>query len=237
MSQVPSPHERLQRLEQLVPLCESIRKGSEYAAALAQATAEVSKAAGLPSRLESLEPALRELQGNKHLPAGDLIRDLDTLEAAGHNLEQCVNAESLKDARFSVKDIQEAIQRIEALAIRAWSARVQAEFGLLERLGTVLSEIPDTKTSGVALQKWARSALGMSASGPPTAEVVGLFARAQAELPSRLESLSKLGIDDAVTSFLLEAANKRATLASVTPQVLDWLRAKNAHLRFRIELI
>ncbi len=237
MSQVPSAQGRLQRLEQLVPLCESIRKGAEYATALAQATAEVSKAAGLPGRLENLEPALRELHGTQHLPVGDLIPDLDKLEAAGRNLEQCVNTESLKDARFSVKDAQEAVQRIEALATRAWSARVQAEFSLLERLGAVLAEIPDTKAAGVALQKWARLALGLSGTGPPTAETVALFARARAELPGRLESLSKLGIDDAVTSFLLEAASKRATLASVTPQVLDWLRAKNAHSRFRIELV
>src|SRR5947208_2919086 len=112
MSHTASPSEQLQRLEQLVPLCNSISKGAEYGTALAQATREVLKAAALPGRLESLEPVLRLLGGTQHLHAGELIPDLEKLEVAGHNLEKCASTEALKDARFSVKDVQEAIERI-----------------------------------------------------------------------------------------------------------------------------
>lgn len=236
MSNVGSASDQLQRLEQLVPLCDSIRKGAEYGVALAQATGEVLKAAALPDRLESLEPALRVVGGTQQLPAGDLIPDLEKLEAAGRTLEQCVNTEALKDARFSVKDVQEALQRVEALVSRAWVARVQIEFSPLQRLGIVLAGIPDTKTAGIALQNWATRALGVSGSGLPTADAVKQFDDARAERAARLEALGKLGIDAAVSSFLLEVASKRATLASVTPEILEWLRAKNAHTRFRIEL-
>jgi hypothetical protein len=237
MSSVASANERLQRLEQLVPLCAQIRQGTEYGAALAQAAGEVRKVAALPDRLESLEPALRVLQGTQHLPVDDLLPDLKKLEAAGRSLEKSVNAEALKDARFSVKDIQEALQRVEALVSKAWVARVQAEFSPLERLGTVLAGIPDTKQAGIALQRWATRALGVSGSGAPTADSVKHFGAVQAELPGRLEALGKLGIDAAVRAFLLEVAGERATLASMTPEVLEWLQAKKAQSRFRIKLI
>ena len=229
--------DRLQRLEQLVPLCESIRKGTEYRTALAQATSEVKKAATLPGRLESLEPALRVLRGTHQLPAGDLIPDLEKLEAAGKILEQCVNTDALKDARFSVTDVQEALQRLEMLVSRAWVARVKAELSPLERLGTVLAGIPDTKAAGIALQNWANRALAVSGSSAPTAQSVRQFAEAQAELPSRLKALGKIGIDTAIRAFLLAVAGGSATLASMTPEVLEWLRAKKAQSRFRIELI
>jgi hypothetical protein len=237
MSHVGTDGDRLLRLEQLVPLCEPIRKGAEYGTALAEATGEVRKAEALPGRLESLEPALLTLARTQHLPASELIPDLEKLEGAGYTLEQCVNADALKEARFAVKDVQEAFLRIEALVSKAWVARVQAEFGPLQRLGAVLAGIPDTKTAGIELQKWATQALGVAGSGPPTAESVNQLAMAQAEQATRLEALGKLGIDAAVTSFLLEVANKRATLASLTPQVLEWLRAKNAQSRFHINLI
>jgi hypothetical protein len=237
MSLAGADADRLQRLEQLVPLCESIRKGSEYRAALAQAASEVRKAATLPPRLESVEPALQLRDGAHYLPSTDLVIDLEKIEAAGHALEQCVNTDALKDARFSVKEIQEAVERIEAQASKAWHARVQAEFGPLQRLGAVLSEIPDTKVAGLELQKWATRALGVAGSGAPTAASVRQFDEIRAERAARLEALGKLGIDATVRSFLLEVANKRATLERVTPDVLEWLRAKNAHSRFRIELI
>lgn len=236
MSHVASASEQLQRLEQLVPLCDSIRQGTEYGAALAQATGEVRKAAVLPGRLESLDPALRVLQGSEQLPVGDLIADLNKLEAAGRHLERCVNTEALKDARFSVKDVQEALERVEALVSRAWVARVHAEFSPLERLGTVLAGIPDTKSPGIALQNWATRAIRVSASGMPTADSVKQFDDARSEQAARLDALGKIGIDAVISSFLLEVAGKRATLATVTPKILEWLRAKNAHSRFRIEL-
>jgi hypothetical protein len=236
MSNPLSAREQLERLEQLVPLCTSIRKGTEYASALAQAGGEVLKAAALPGRLESLEPALSLLGGTEQLSAEEIKPDLDKLEVAGHHLEQCVSTEALKEARFWVKDIREALERVEVVATKAWAARVHAEFGPLQRLGTVLAEIPDTETAGAALKKWAARALSVSGQSTPTVESVNDFKAAQAEVADRLEALGKLGIDAAVRTFLLEVAGEKATLASVTPGVLEWLRAKDAHARFRIEL-
>jgi hypothetical protein len=226
----------LQRLEQLVPLCESIRRGSEYRAALAQAVSDVRRAADVPTRLEGVEPALRLLQGTEHLPLKEVVSDLDQVEAAGSALEQCVNTEALRNARFAVKDLQEGIQRVEAQTCKAWDALVRAEFGPLERLGAVLSEIPDTKRMGIELQKWAKCVLAIRATGTPTADSVRQFDEARAQRAARLETLGKLGIDAAVRLFLLDVANKNATLERITPDVLAWLRSKNAHSRFRIEL-
>jgi hypothetical protein len=236
VSHVAAEGDGLLRLEQLVPLCESIRRGTEYGTALAQATGEVQKAAALPGRLESLEPVVRMLQGTPHLPARDLLADLEKLAAAGHSLERCVNSDSLKDAHFSVKDAHDALQRLEALVSRAWVTRVQSEFDPLQRLGKVLAGIPDAKTAGQELQHWATRALG-AGSGAPTAEAVKQFQQAQAELAGRLETLGTLGIDAAVRMFLLEVAAGQATLASLTPQVLEWFHAKNAQSRFRVVLI
>jgi hypothetical protein len=236
MTQPTSPSDQLQRLEELVPLCDSIRKGTEYGGALAQASGEVLKAAAAPNRLESLKPVLRLLKGTQHVPTSELIADLMKLEVAGRNLEQCASTEALKDARFSVKDIQDALLRVEGQVFRAWVARVQAEFGPLQRLASVLAGIPETKTVGVALQKWAQGALSVSGHGTPTAESVKQFEQAQAEVTDRLEALGSLGIDTAVRVFLLEVAAEKATLASLGPGVLEWLRAKNAQSRFRIQL-
>lgn len=236
MTQSASRSDPLQRLEALVPLCDSIRKGTEYAAALAQARGEVLKAAAVPDRLESIEPVLRLLKGTQHIRAGDLLADIEKLEHAGYTLEQSASAEALKDARFSVREIQEALLRIEALIRRAWGAEVQSEFGPLQRLATVLAGIPDTRMVGIELQDWAQDAQRVSEHETPTAESVNQFKRAQAELTDRIKVLGTLGIDTAVRAFLLEVASEKATLAGLTPEVLEWLRAKNAHARFRIQL-
>jgi hypothetical protein len=236
MSRPAQMNSPLQRLEELVPLCSSIRRGTEYGAALTQATGEVLKAATVPDRLESLEPVLRVLKGTQQLCSGEVLPDLEKLGSAGHQLEQCASTEALKDARFSVRDAQEALQRIESLISRAWSAHVQAEFSPLQRLGAVLAGIPDTKSAGAALQKWATDAQSLSGRGAPTLQSVKNFIQAQAEVVDRLEVLRTLGIDTAVRVFLLEVAAENATLANLTPAVLEWLRAKNAHSRFRVEL-
>src|SRR5262245_1662373 len=153
MNQSPSANEQLQRLEQLVPLCSAIRKGTEYRGALAQATGGVLKASSVPGQLENVEPVLRLLRGTPQLSAYELVPDLEKLQIGGSNLEQSASTEALKDARFAVKDVQEALQRIEALVSKAWAARVQAEFSPLQRLGAVLAGIPDTRAAGAGLQK------------------------------------------------------------------------------------
>jgi len=237
MNESTSMVNRLQRLEQLVPQCEAIRKGAEYGNALTQATNEVKGAAVLPDRLERLEPALRILQGTQYLPAADLVPDIETLERVGGTLSRSVNTDALQDVRFWVKDIQEALQRLENQISRAWVTRVKSEFIPLQRLGSVLAAIPDTEATGQDIQKWATRTLDLANGGVPTVNTIREFNEAQAELPSRLKALGQLGVDVEVSSFLLEVANKRATLANVPPSVLDWLRAKHAQGRFRIELI
>ena len=83
MSQLPTEQEKLFHLERLVPLCETIRKGTEYGTALAQATSEVKNAESLPERLKSLEPTVKMLIGTSHLPAAELEAELGAVTKAG----------------------------------------------------------------------------------------------------------------------------------------------------------
>lgn len=228
--------DRLTRLEQLVPLCGSIRKGTEYASALAQATSEIQKAEALPDRLANLDPVLRVLAKTTHLSANEIAPDLDKIVGAGRELEQCVNAETLRDARFGVQAAQEAIQRIEKVVAKAWMARVRAEFLPLQSLGAVLASIPDTRKTGQELQRYATEALAEAGNGVPASSALQSFEKARAELSERLKLLNKLGIDESVRTFLLELAGGDATLSNLTPDVLEWLRARNALARFRIQL-
>lgn len=236
MSAMTSAIDQLQRLEQLVPMCESIRRGTEYVAALSRAVTEVRKLDGVLQRIENLEPGLRMLRETDQPSSTEMIRDLEKLEAAGHGLQQCVNAEALKDVRFSVRDIEESVQRMEASVSKAWTVLVRTEFGPLDRLGKVLAGFADTKREGIELQKWAAEGLEL-AVGIPTAKTIEQFAETRGDVRRRLDALGKLGIDAAVSSFLLEIANNKATLAHVTPHVLDWLESMRARSRFRIELI
>ncbi len=226
----------LLRLEQLVPLCEAIRKGAEYGGALAQASSVVQSVADVPDRLENLGPLVLVLRKSGHLAPRDLLVDIEKIENAGRALEKCVNVEELRDARFSAGDIQEALKRVEDQISKAWSARVESVFRPLQRLGEVLSQIPDTKAAGGELQAWAINALGLGRTAVPTADSVRSLTEAHEELANRLDSLGSLGVDSEVRQFLLEVANRRASLASVTSGVLEWLRAKNAQARFQVEL-
>lgn len=228
--------DRLTRLEQLVPLCGSIRKGTEYATALAQATSEVQKAEALPDRLANLEPVLRVLAKTTHFSANEIAPDLDKIIGAGRELERCVNAETLRDARFGVQAAQEAIQRIEKVVVKAWTARVRAEFVPLQSLGAVLASIPDTKKAGQELQGRANEALVAAGNGVPSSSILQAFDQARADLSQRLQLLNKLGIDESVRTFLLELAGGDATLSNLTPDVLEWLQARSALARFRIQL-
>jgi len=177
---------------------------------------------------------LRILQGTAFVVSKDLSADLAKLESAGRTLEQSVDADPLRDARFSVRAAQDAVQRIEALVSRAWKALVEAEFAPLQNLGAVLAGIPETKSVGSELRAWATRALTAVNAGTPTAESVGAFAKAKADVPARVAALGKLGIDAAVTAFLLEVAGGGATLENVTPKVLEWLQAKKAQSRFHV---
>ena len=167
-------------------------------------------------------------------------RTLKKMEAAGRNLEQSVNTErSLKDARFWVKDIQ------EALATRRGSC--------LQGMGCQSSGgVQSTGTSWNGPGGNSRHQAGrnqtpeMGNSGPRgvgespclrSDSALKHFSELQAEIPGRLEALGKLGIDAAVRAFLLEVAGERATLGSMTPEVLESLQAKKAQSRFRVELI
>ncbi len=236
MSQTGLHGTGLQRLEQLVPQCKAIREGAEYGAALSQATNEVAKAATIPARLENLEPAIRALRGTSHMTSRDTVLELDKLEAAGHALERCVNTDALAEARFSVKDINDALHRLELQVSRAWTARVQAEFAPLQRLGKVLAGIPDTKPTGLDILKWSGDSLAGVDDSVPTATAVASFEETRKKIPVRLKSLGKLGVDATVRSFLQAVANGQATLEDVAPQVLEWLRSRSALSRFRVEL-
>ncbi len=236
MTDMVADTDRLQRLEQLVPFCESVRKGGEYQAALAQAASEVKGAVAIPARLENLQHALRLLRGTPHLPTADVNAELDKLSGAGGSLEHSVDTETLKDARFSVKEITEALQRLEGHVGKGWKEYVRAEFFSLERLGSVLAGIPDTRATGAELRAWAKALIEAAGGRAPSEDSVRYVEKARAERAKRLDALRELGVDAAVSALLLEVANKQATLAAVTPQILEWLRAKNAHTRFRIEL-
>jgi hypothetical protein len=237
MSSPETDAEKLFRLERLVPLCDSIRRGTEYTSALEQATAEVKKAATLPDRLEILEPAIAVLGGTSYLPKDDVSRELETVARAGRALQKCVDAETLKDARFDVKEAEQSVQRVETLITKAWFAAVQAEFSPLQRLGAILAGIPDTKAAGGDLQTWAAQVLMLSDSAPPSAESIQQLNMARAALAQRFDSLGQLGIDANVRNFLVAVAGKGATVANLTPEVLEWLNAKKAQSRFRIELL
>lgn len=237
MNSPPTDAENLLHLERLVPLCDSIRKGAEYITALEQATAEVQRAATLPDRLEKLEAAIDVLGGTPFLPKDDVSRELETVTKAGRAIEKCVDAEKLRDARFDVKGAEQSVQRVEDLIVKAWTAAVQAEFSPLQRLGAVLAGIPDTRSAGVDLQTWAAGGLKLADGAPPSDESVRLFNIAKAELTQRFELLGQIGIDANVRNFLVAVAGKGATMANLTPEVLEWLNAKKAQSRFRIELL
>lgn len=224
------------RLEQLVPLCGLIRQGEEYKSALAQATSEIEKVGDLPGRIENLGPAFHALQGTLQLPAKEVVPDLEKLEAAGNKLQQCVNSEALRDARFTVQEAQNALQRIEATVTQAWKIHVHKAFSNLGRLGEVLAGIPDTKAPGIELRQWAAQALKTTEIRIPSENVIQAFNEACAQIPKRLAELGGLGIDESVSAFLLEAAQGTATLAAMTPEILAWLQSKQAQNRFSIQL-
>jgi len=228
--------ENLSRLERLVPLCDSVRKGAEYASALAQATGELLQAATLPNRLDELAPVVKMLSGTSYLPADDVGRELATMTKAGRALEKCVDTENLREARFEVKGAQESLQRVETMVGRAWTARMHAEFGPLQRLAAVLAAIPDTGLAGAELRTWTAEVLQLVLSGPPSAQSIQHFDAARTQLGQRFDALGHLGIDVNVRRFLVEVAGKDATLSNLTPEILEWLFAKNAQSRFRIEL-
>jgi hypothetical protein len=236
VSQPLTEQDRLLHLERLVPLCETIRKGTEYGTALAQAISEVKNAESLPNRLKSLEPTVKMLVGTSHLPAAELEAELAGIAKAGRTLEKSVDTESLKDARFSVKEVQQSLQRAEGMIAKAWFALLSTDFSPLQRLGEVLAEIVDTRAAGKELQACAARVLALGSSGTPTAESLKQFSAAKAELAQHLASLGKLGIDATVRNFLVDVAGKGVTLADVTPEVLTWLHAKGAGSRFRIKL-
>jgi hypothetical protein len=155
---------------------------------------------------------------------------------AGRVLENSVDAESLRDARFSVKEAQQSLLRAEGIVAKAWMALLSTDFSPLQRLGEVLAEIPDTRPAGRELQVWAESILALRSSGPPTAESLKQFREAKEELAEHLSTLGKAGIDASVRNFLVDVAGKGVTLADLTPGVLAWLHVKKAGSRFRIEL-
>src|SRR5262245_5951373 len=103
MTENQTEADNLLHLERLVPLCDSIRKGNEYAVALSEAASAVQLAESLPSRLDRVAPVVELLSQTEFLPRDEVARELAALAKIGHSLTKSVDAAKLREARFEIK--------------------------------------------------------------------------------------------------------------------------------------
>ena len=230
--------DKLEELESLLDHAGAVAERLSLGDALAHAQHQILTRASLPDEVERCAEVLEQLTP---LPAadGELARQTAAKLTNDVTELQAINdREGLSEIQHALRDASTTLTALRTVLVTTWKERAKVQFGSLATIAGVLERIENTHAFGRELGAWARSApVGSNAGWFPSASDVEQLKRMRDELPDKVASLQGAGIDAGVQSFLLAVAEGKATLASVSAVVLQWLAANGASTRFAVTAI
>lgn len=159
---------------------------------------------------------------------------LECAQAVGEALESAEDAKALREAAFEYSnDLNRAIAALERSIREHWRAVATERFQPLIGLGELLSSMNVPNDLGARLMACGRTAASSASAGTAPELHAGIAALSTQYDALQAERAKELG-DHEVGDFINALADKRATLAMVTPKVHAWLDAHKALERLGI---
>lgn len=151
----------------------------------------------------------------------------------GASLEDAANEEELRSAVYEYENsLPKAISAVERAVRERWRSVAADRFQPLIAIGDLLTSMNASNNLGTRLADCGRR--GLSAANGSITDVQSTVRALLGELATlQAERAAEIG-DDEVGEFINALAEKRATLAIVTPKVHDWLEEHHALERLTI---
>ena len=187
------------------------------------------------ARITALLELSRIVDFGKTPDQREALQDMkDCAAAVGTSLENAEEAEGLRIAIFDYEDtLKKALGTLERLVRDRWRSFSSDRFQPLIGVGELLTSMNASKNLGSRLADCGRR--GTAATN--TGSVIELLPTVRALLADfdalQAERAAEIG-DDEVGDFINALAERRATLAMVTPKVFEWLKVHDALQRLGI---
>lgn len=159
----------------------------------------------------------------------EVLTDMvDSALMVGENLEAARDAEALRKAVFEyTNDLKQSITKLEHLIREHWRTVVAERFQPLSGLGELLASMNVPNELGQRLKLCSQKGHSSVSAG----SINDLLSRIESLLQEydhlQAERKEEIG-EDEVGDFINALADKRATLAMVTPKVRAWLEDHDA---------
>lgn len=156
------------------------------------------------------------------------------LIAIGKALEEATDEAALVEVPARLADAKAPIDVVQQAFKTAWYRRLAREFEPLRALARVPGLADDTHSS--SLDATARVGLDLRHAFPPDPAQRAALTATLARRDELIADLERAGVTPAIREFLLKAMDRRATLADLNAELLEWLDARQARGSFRIGL-
>lgn len=213
-------------LPSLAPALERRRLGE----ALSQIAAVVRNADAEIERLKAVLDLARLIA----FPHQDLSDLLEAALAAGQALASATTSDELRTASDAYKDFLKTLPSVGMQVARHWKNDVVAKnYRPLISFGVLLEKVENLASLGREMRECGEAAANTQMVKWP--ELRDEVMRLEEQL-SRLqrERTERVGAIPAVGEFLIAVGNNTATLALLTPAVLEWLDENGALQSFRV---
>lgn len=191
---------------------------------LGQSIADLKNAGHQSARMTALVATADLIDYGQQAHQRELIEEMiEIANSVGKSLEAADDAEALRSAVFEYSDtLHKAIATLERSVRDHWHTVAVERFQPLVGLGALLTAMNLANNLGARLAACGQQAVGASTAGP----VPGLYAmilQLCADYNALQEERAAEIGEGEVGDFINALAEKRATLAMVTPEVRTWL--------------
>jgi hypothetical protein len=181
------------------------------------------------ARIKALLESAELIGYGKVSEQSDVIEDMQHwARVVGQSLETAEDAEALRRAEFEYKDsLSKAIVAAERAVAQHWRTVASDKFQPLIGLGKLLTAMNVPNKLGLRLEECGTAGLASINTGLAT-ERLSKMKQLLAQLQTLQEERAREISSGEVGEFINALADQRATLAMVTPTVLEGLGHQNA---------
>lgn len=225
----------LVELEDLEPKLANAKKSLAFGAAAEKARTPVQQAHRHAPMLAQLVSVARDLEAFDVTSVRQRLDDaIDKAAAAGKSLEQAQDAETLEEANLDYPQLTNALSRLLDVLRARWREIAGREFQDLIPVGELLIKIAGAEAIGANLVQTGQQALALADTNPNADQLATQARDLRTRRIQALEAMRAFTGEPEVDEFLSAVTHQQATLAFVTPKVLDWLKTKGALEAFRV---
>ena len=187
-----------------------------------------------PAEIERLDALLDIVALTGFAGTTDLTELRDEAAFAANALMTAQKAEELRDAKDAFDELRKALARVGRQVVVYWQGVVAREFKPLVGFGILLERVDNLSDLGKRMQACGRDAMA-SAQVARFSELRPIVSRLMLEVERlQTERAASVGAIPGVGDFLSAVGDQRATLALVSPAVLEWLRQNGGLENFKV---